>query len=38
MNANDEYTLVVIDMQPLFTADSNTISNVVRDFSATETK
>lgn len=31
MNANDEYTLVVIDMQPLFTADSNTISNVVRE-------
>lgn len=31
MNTNDEYTLVVIDMQPLFTADSTTINNVTRE-------
>lgn len=31
MNANDEYTLVVVDMQPLYTADSTTISNVTRE-------
>jgi nicotinamidase-related amidase len=31
MNTNDEYTLVVIDMQPLFTADNITISNVARE-------
>lgn len=31
MNANDEYTLVVVDMQPLYTADSTTINNVARE-------
>ena len=31
MNANDEYTLVVIDMQPLYTTDNIAISNVTRE-------